>query len=136
VDKLAILAHLLERQKTMNKPKSWENIGRDKRREIYNTLRWCLPGARWLYENRNLFKDNELKKLSFSQTISGLNKSFRYMILYDVISGNPISIPAKKQRRENRIISIRLRAALIAGETGVSFDKVYPKLFVKMYEHI
>ncbi len=120
----------------MNKSKSWENIGRDKRREIYNTLRWCLPGARWLYENRNLFQGNEMKKLSFSQTISGLNKSFRYMILYDVISGNPISIPAKKQRRENRIISIRLRAALIAGETGVRFDKVYPKLYVKMYKHI
>ncbi len=120
----------------MNKSKSWENIGRDKQREIYNTLRFCLPGERWLYENRNLFKDNENKKLTISQTISGLNKSFRYMILYDVISGNPISIPAEKQRRENRIISIRLRAALIAGETGVRFDKVYPKLFMQMYKHI
>ncbi len=120
----------------MNKPKSWQNIGRDKRREIYNTLRGCRPGERWLYEMLQLTQGNEIKKLTISQTMSGFNKSFRYMVLNYAISGNPISIPAKKQRRENRIISIRLRAALIAGETGVRFDKVYPKLYVKMYKHI
>ncbi len=120
----------------MNKPKSWENIGRDKRREIYNTLRWCLPGERWLYMNWNLFQGNEIKKLTISQTMSGFNKSFRYMVLNYAISGNPISIPAKKQRRENRITSIRVRARRIAAETSVSFEKVYPKLYVKMYKHI
>ena len=120
----------------MNRPKSWQNIGRDKRREIYNTLRFCLPGERWLYEMLQFTQGSELQKLSFSQTMSGFNKSFRYMVLNYAISGNPISIPAKEQRRENRITSIRVRARRIAAETGVGFDKVYPKLYVKMYKHM
>ena len=116
----------------MKQQRSWENITHAKRREIYNTLRWCLPGQRWLYENRNLYKDNEIKKLTISQTMSGLNKSFRYMILNDAISGRPFSIAASQQRYERRVRLIRIRASRIAIETGVRFEKVYSMLVERM----
>ncbi|MDQ3061916.1 MAG: hypothetical protein M3R14_03490 [Acidobacteriota bacterium] len=120
----------------MNKPKSWQNIGRDKRREIYNTLRGCLPGERWLNEMLQFTQGSEMQKLSAVQSLNRLNQVIRFMILNDAVSGKPFSIAASQERYERRVRLIRARARRIAAETGVSFDKVYPKLYVKMYKHI
>jgi hypothetical protein len=120
----------------MKQQRSWENIGRDKRREIYNTLRGCRPGERWLYEMLQFTQSSEMQKLSSLQSLNRVSQAIRFMILNYAISGKPFSIAAIKQRRDSRITSIRLRARRIAAETGVSFEKVYPKLYVKMYKHI
>ena len=120
----------------MKQQRSWENITHAKRREIYQTLRGCLPGERWLYTNQHLVHDVETKKLNINQALAALNKSFRFMMLNDAISGRPFSIAASQERYERRVRLIRTRARRIAAETGVSFEKVYPKLYVKMYKHI
>jgi hypothetical protein len=120
----------------MKQQRSWENIGHARRMKIYNTLRFCLPGERWLYEMLQFTQSSDMQKLSAVQSLNRMNQAIRFMILNDAISGKPFSIAASQQRYEQRVRLIRAGARRIAAETSVNFDKVYPKLYVKMYKHI
>ena len=120
----------------MKQQRSRENITHAKRREVYLTLRGCRPGERWLYTNQHLIHDNKPMKLSINQVMGALNKSFRFMMLNDIIRGNPISLFVAQQRYEQRFRLIRIRASRIAVETGVRFEKVYPVLVERMNRFI
>ena len=119
----------------MKQRRSWQNITHAKQREIYHTLRGCRPGERWLDTNQHLI-DDEPMKLNINQALAALNKSFRFMMLYDAISGKPFSLAAIEERDARRVRLIRVRASRIAVETGVRFEKVYSMLVERMNQFI
>ena len=126
----------MNKETTMKQQRSWQNITHAKQSEIYQTLCGCRPGERWLVTNQHLIHDVERKQLSINQALAAFNKTFRFMMLYDAISGKPSSLAVAQQRNEQRLSSIRIKASRIAVETGVRFEKVFSMLVERMNRFI
>ena len=102
--------------------------------QVDSYLLYHLPGYRWMKAHPNLF--DKIENMDALQCMRIACKSFRYYHLNQMINGNWASEGAKEQRQKWWIEQVKREARMISLNISVSYDKVFPKLFHRMWEEI
>ncbi len=120
-------------KKQMSTPKQKQPT-KKQMEQVDSYLLYHLPGYRWMKANPHPL--DGIKDMDALQSMRISCRLFRYHHLNQMINGNWASEGAKQQRRKRWIEAVKREARMISLKTGVSYDRIFPKLFHWMWEEI